>query len=98
VSDQEYLFLIEVVGYIGATMTTLALFPQTLQVIKTRDTQSISLAMYILFTLGVCFWLVYGLLIQSFPVVIANTITVVLSAIILLMKLKEPKKSSAQRH
>ncbi len=97
-SDQEYLFLIEVVGYIGATMTTLALFPQTLQVIKTRDTQSISLAMYILFTLGVCFWLVYGLLIQSFPVVIANTITVVLSAIILLMKLKEPKKSSAQRH
>lgn len=97
-SDQEYLFLIEIVGYIGATMTTLALFPQTLQVIKTRDTQSISLAMYILFTLGVCFWLVYGLLIQSFPVVIANTITVVLSAIILLMKLKEPKKSSAQRH
>lgn len=94
-SEQEYFLLIEVVGYIGATMTTLAFFPQTLKVIKTRDTRSISLAMYILFTLGVCFWLVYGLLIQSFPVVIANTITVVLSAIILLMKLKEPKSKDS---
>lgn len=83
--------LVEVVGYVGATLTTLAFFPQTLKVIQSRDTRSISLAMYVLFTIGVCFWLVYGLLIQSFPVVIANIITVVLSAIIMLMKLREPK-------
>jgi len=79
------------IGYIGAFMTTAAFFPQTLQVIRTRDTRSISLAMYILFTTGIGFWLVYGLMIESFPIVISNTITIILSSIILYMKIKEPK-------
>ncbi|NDY82280.1 hypothetical protein G3I67_03445 [Orrella sp. NBD-18] len=89
VSEQDFALLVEVVGYVGATLTTVAFFPQTFKVIRTRDTQSISLAMYVLFTLGVCFWLAYGLLIRSFPVVIANVITVVLSGIIMLMKIRE---------
>jgi MtN3 and saliva related transmembrane protein len=82
---------VELIGYIGAFMTTAAFFPQTWQVIRTRDTRSISLAMYILFTLGICFWLVYGVMIESFPVTIANAITLVLSSIILYMKMKEAK-------
>ena len=82
---------VELIGYIGAFMTTAAFFPQTWQVIRTRDTRSISLAMYILFTLGICFWLVYGVMIASFPVTIANAITLVLSSIILYMKVKETK-------
>jgi MtN3 and saliva related transmembrane protein len=86
---------VEMVGYIGAFMTTSAFFPQTWRVIRTRDTRSISLAMYVLFTCGVCFWLVYGLMIQSVPVVIANTLTVVLSSIILFMKIKEVKVQDA---
>lgn len=82
---------VELIGYIGAFMTTAAFFPQTWQVIRTRDTRSISLAMYVLFTLGICFWLVYGVMIESLPVTIANTITLVLSSIILYMKMKETK-------
>ena len=82
---------VELIGYIGAFMTTAAFFPQTWQVIRTRDTRSISLAMYILFTLGICFWLVYCVMIESFPVTIANAITLVLSSIILYMKSKETK-------
>jgi len=81
----------DLIGYIGAFMTTTAFFPQTLQVIRTRDTRSISLAMYILFTAGIGFWLLYGLMIESFPMVISNTITLILSSIILYMKIKEPK-------
>ena len=84
---------VELIGYIGAFMTTAAFFPQTWQVIRTRDTRSISLAMYILFTLGICFWLAYGVMIESFPVTIANAITLVLSSIILYMKMKETKIS-----
>ena len=84
---------VELIGYIGAFMTTAAFFPQTWQVIRTRDTRSISLAMYVLFTLGICFWLVYGVMIESLPVTIANTITLVLSSIILYMKMKETKAS-----
>ncbi len=82
---------VELIGYIGAFMTTAAFFPQTWQVIRTRDTRSISLAMYILFTLGICFWLIYGVMIESFPVTIANAITLVLSSIILYMKINETK-------
>ncbi len=82
---------VEMVGYIGAFMTTAAFFPQTWKVIRTRNTHSISLAMYVLFTSGVCFWLVYGTMIESVPVVIANSLTLVLSSIILYMKIKEDK-------
>ncbi len=80
---------VEIVGYVGAFMTTAAFFPQTWKVIRTRDTRSISLAMYVLFTSGICFWLVYGTMIESIPVVIANAITLVLSSTILFMKIKE---------
>jgi MtN3 and saliva related transmembrane protein len=79
----------ETIGTIGAILTTTAFLPQTVKVIRTRDTQSISLTMYLLFTTGVCFWLVYGLMIESVPVVSANLITLVFSSIILLLKLKE---------
>ena len=80
---------VEIIGYIGALLTTAAFFPQTWKVIRTRDTHSISLAMYVLFTAGICFWLVYGVLIESIPLLIANTITLVLSSVILVMKMKE---------
>ena len=86
---------VELIGYIGAFMTTAAFFPQTWQVIRTRDTRSISLAMYVLFTVGICFWLVYGVMIDSVPVTIANAITLVLSSIILYMKIMEKKGSVA---
>jgi MtN3 and saliva related transmembrane protein len=86
---------VEIIGYIGAFMTTAAFFPQTWKVIRTRDTRSISLAMYVLFTGGICFWLVYGTMIESIPVVIANAITLVLSSMILFMKIKEVKVGDA---
>lgn len=85
---------VEIIGYIGAFMTTAAFFPQTWQIIRTRDTRSISLAMYVLFTLGIGFWLVYGVMIASIPVVAANAITLVLSSIILYMKLKESRRGA----
>jgi len=79
----------EIIGYAGAFLTTLAFFPQAWKVIKTRETHSISLAMYVLFTAGVFLWLLYGLLIESLPVVCANAVTLALSGIILTIKLKE---------
>ncbi len=86
---------IELVGYFGAFLTTAAFFPQTWKVIRTRDTRAISLAMYVLFTAGICFWLAYGVLIGSIPVVAANAITLVLSSIILWMKVRETKVAEA---
>mgnify|MGYP001385278244 FL=1 len=80
--------MIEIIGYCAAFLTTLSFVPQALQVIKTKDTQSISLHMYIIFTAGVVLWLYYGISIQNLPMIIANSITIVLASIILFYKLK----------
>lgn len=74
-------------GYVAATLTTLAFVPQALKTLRTRDTRSISLGMYVVFTVGVGFWLVYGFVLDSWPMIVANMITLVLSAAILGMKL-----------
>src|SRR5687767_3526924 len=52
-------------GYVAATLTTVAFLPQTIKTIRSRDTRSISLWMYLVFTVGVVFWLVYGIVLDS---------------------------------
>lgn len=75
-------------GYLAAAMTTLAFVPQALKTIRTRDTRSISLGMYVVFTIGIAFWLVYGIALQSTPMILSNIVTFLLSATILGLKLK----------
>jgi MtN3 and saliva related transmembrane protein len=75
-------------GYVAATLTTLAFVPQAVKTLRTRDTRSISLQMYIVFTTGIAFWLVYGIVLNSWPMIIANIITFLLAAGILVMKLR----------
>lgn len=75
-------------GYLAAAMTTLAFVPQALKTIRTRDTRSISLGMYVVFTIGIAFWLVYGVALQSTPMILSNIVTFLLSATILGLKLK----------
>lgn len=77
----------ELVGYCAAALTTLAFLPQALLTFRTREVHGISLGMYSVFTLGVGLWLAYGLLTGSWPIVVANAITLVLAAAILCMKL-----------
>ena len=80
--------LIDVIGYVAACLTTLSFVPQAMQTFKTKDVSGISLAMYSAFTLGVALWLLYGLLLGAWPIVIANVITISLAVIILMMKLR----------
>lgn len=75
-------------GYVAATMTTLAFVPQAAKTIRTRDTRSISLGMYVVFTAGIAMWLVYGIALHSIPMILANIVTFVLSATILGLKLR----------
>lgn len=76
----------ELIGYIAATLTTLSFFPQALKTLRSRDTKSISLRMYILFTSGVMFWSIYGLMVDDAPVLIANLVTLIPAVIVLLIK------------
>ena len=79
---------IDVIGSVAAVLTTASFIPQAWHSFKTRDVSGISLVMYSVFTLGVALWLLYGVLLQSWPLMIANIITLVLAAAILGMKLR----------
>ena len=79
---------IEALGYFAAFCTTISFLPQTIKTIKTKDTSGLSLSMYLLFFIGVGCWFVYGYVISNYPLMIANGITILLSGIILMMKLK----------
>ena len=76
------------IGYAAATLTTASFVPQALHTFRTKDVRGISLAMYSAFVVGILLWLVYGLLLSAWPIVIANAVTLTLAAAILTMKLK----------
>ncbi len=80
--------LIDWIGSVAAISTTAAFIPQVWQVWRTRDTKAIALGMYSTFTFGVAMWLVYGVLLGSWPIIIANSITFILAGAVLLMKLR----------
>jgi len=79
---------LELLGYIGALLTTGSFIPQAIMTIRTRDTRGISRGMYIIFTIGVAFWLAYGIALDSGPMIIANTVTLVLAGTVLALKLR----------
>lgn len=78
---------IDWLGYLAASLTTLSFVPQAWHTFRTRDVSGISLGMYGAFTLGVLLWLVYGVMLGAWPVIVANFITLALAACILVMKL-----------
>jgi MtN3 and saliva related transmembrane protein len=78
----------EWMGYVAATLTTLAFVPQAIKIIRSRDTASISLGMYLVFTVGIMFWFGYGIALDSWPMIVSNAITFVLAATILGLKLR----------
>ncbi len=78
----------DLIGTIAACLTTASFVPQVWHTFRTRDVRGISLGMYSLFTLGVALWLVYGILLQAWPIIVVNAITTSLALAILLMKLR----------
>ncbi|MGB0934841.1 MAG: SemiSWEET family sugar transporter [Alphaproteobacteria bacterium] len=80
--------IIEIFGLVAGFCTTSALFPQALKVWKTRSAEDLSLGMYSLFCAGLIFWIVYGTMISSLPVILANVVSFVFAAWTLAMKLK----------
>lgn len=88
-------YLTDAVGSIAAFLTTVSFVPQVWQSFRTRDVSGISLGMYSVFTVGIALWLAYGLMLQAWPIVIANAITLLLALSILMMKLlyaRNPKR------
>jgi MtN3 and saliva related transmembrane protein len=82
----------DTLGYLAAALTTGSFVPQALLTLRSRDVRGISLAMYGAFTLGVAMWLAYGLALGEWPIVVANGVTLALSATILAVKIIEDRK------
>lgn len=79
---------VTVCGLVAAVSTTFSMVPQAVKTIKTKDTASISLSMYVRFTFGTLVWLVFGLFSRNLPVIPANAITLVLASLILNVRIK----------
>ncbi|MDO4625819.1 MAG: SemiSWEET transporter [Pasteurellaceae bacterium] len=80
--------LIDILGFIVGPLTTLAFLPQAIKIIITKDTSSISIGMYIMQVTGIILWLVYAVILQNYPLLAANGVSLLFSAIILIYKIK----------
>lgn len=80
---------IDLLGYVAASLTTFSFVPQAMRTLSSGDTRGISLSMYAFFTSGIALWLIYGFFTRNGPLIIANSITVILSGLILQRKLED---------
>ncbi|MCX5686746.1 MAG: SemiSWEET transporter [Candidatus Omnitrophica bacterium] len=77
-----------IVGLIAGAMTTISFLPQAARIYKTRHTSDLSLPTYIVLLAGVFLWLCYGVMVKSYPIIIANAVTMAIGSYILAMKVK----------
>ena len=80
--------IITIIGYLAAFGTTISFLPQAMETIRTKNTSGISLSMYAIFTAGTFLWMLYGIMLPSWPVAVANAITLVFAGVILGYKIK----------
>lgn len=86
------------IGYVAGALTTISFIPQAWLSWKTRHTAGLSAGMYAIFAVGVAMWLVYGVLIGAWPVIVSNAITLALALFILSVRLRHggPGRSRAR--
>ena len=90
--------LYDTIGTIAAVLTTLSFIPQVWQTWRSRDVSGISLRMYILFTVGVALWFTYGILVDAWPIIVANFMTLSMALAMLAMKLRfSPRRLMRRR-
>lgn len=77
-----------IVGILAGTFCTISFIPQIIKIYRTKNAKDLSITTFLVFSLGVSLWLTYGILIKEAPIIIANTATLLLVMVILIMKLK----------
>jgi MtN3 and saliva related transmembrane protein len=81
-------FFVELLGVIAGTLTTISFLPQLVKIVKNKSAKDVSLLMFLIFTLGIFLWLVYGILTLTLAIIIANSVTIILALSILILKVK----------
>ena len=80
--------IVDIIGSIGAVLTTVCWLPQAIKLIRDKETRAISLSSTAAFTLGMLLWLVYGVALADWPLISSSAITVALMLVILSQKLR----------
>jgi MtN3 and saliva related transmembrane protein len=80
--------IVGIMGFIAGLLTTVAFLPQVIKVYKTKSAKDISLPMYVIFTIGIAMWIIYGFLLDSMDILIFNVITFILAITILVYKIR----------
>ena len=78
---------VDIIGFAAGALTTISFLPQIIKAWKTKHTSDISLGMFVILTTGIFLWLAYGILINSLPIIIANAVTLMLVATMLILKI-----------
>ena len=86
-------FHIEIIGLVAAVFTTVAFVPQVLKISKKRSSKGVSVSMYVIMFIGICFWLFYGILINSIAVIVANLTSGILQLVIIFFSLIHRKNN-----
>jgi MtN3 and saliva related transmembrane protein len=81
-------FHVQLIGTIGAVLTTVCWAPQAWRVIRHRNTQAISLLTNVALLAGQILWLVYGLALNDWPLIVSNTISIMFTITIVTMKVR----------
>ena len=79
---------VTIIGFAAAALTTIAFLPQVIRTWKLKNAEHLSLPTFLIFSIGIFLWLVYGILISNLPIIVANSLTFVLGMTILFFKLK----------
>lgn len=77
-----------ILGVTAGTLTTVAFIPQLAKALKSKSTGDLSWGMVLTFTIGVLLWLIYGIWIDSLPVILANAVPLLLQLGIVSLKIK----------
>jgi MtN3 and saliva related transmembrane protein len=85
-------FFVELLGLIAGTLTTISFLPQLVKIVKNKSAKDVSLLMFLIFTVGIFLWLVYGILTLTLAIIIANSVTIILALSILILKIKYDRK------
>ncbi len=78
----------QILGLMAGGLTTVAFLPQVIKTWKSKSAKDLSLAMFFVFALGTLLWLIYGIIIQQLPIILANSITLALASVLLYFKLR----------
>ena len=78
--------LLDLLGLSAGSLTTISFVPQVIKTWRSKSADDISTGMFAIFSIGLVMWLIYGLYLESLPIIIANTVTLVLTIVMLILK------------